>query len=585
MLIVGISALNHDSACCIIENGEVIAAVEEERFSRKKHDPRFPYSSLEFCLREAGKTYADVDCISFYENEKLKRARQLWSAIHAPEILPRLNLDGESVVDRIRTLFGAEKHIKSYSHHMSHAAAARYLSGFDDCALLINDGVGEWETTTMWDARGGILDQVASIHFPHSIGLFYATITGFLGFNVNNDEYKVMGLASYGRPTLVDQLREIMTISEVGQIELDLTYFDFFAGVKMYSDKLSVLLGIAERLPESPLTQIHYDLASSAQRILEEVVIKQLQHLQTLSLSKNLCLAGGVALNCVANAAIRRSGLYENVFIPPAAGDSGGAIGAAFLAAQELCDEKNIQLIPKGIEHCFWGPRVTKNEIVSTLNQLGIRYQNLPREECNRKIAADLADGYVLGIFRGASEFGPRALGARSIIADPRNPQTQDRVNLVIKQREKFRPFAPVVINEYKHDYFDCDFDSPYMTEVCPVKKNAYLPAITHIDGTARIQTVSINDKNHPFVELLKAFYDLTNCPVLLNTSFNLRGEPIVNTVEEALSTFIHSEMDALVLENYLIYREDLPLMLSDIKKPLLSERDDEARTTVYTFF
>ncbi|HFK1203592.1 TPA: carbamoyltransferase [Klebsiella aerogenes] len=585
MLIVGVSALNHDSACCIIENGEVIAAVEEERFSRKKHDPRFPYASLEFCLRKAGKTYADIDCISFYENEKLKRARQLWSAIHAPEIMSRLNLDGESVVDKIRTLFGNDKPVKSYSHHMSHAAAARYLSGFNDCAILINDGVGEWETTTMWDACGGVLNQVASTHFPHSVGLFYATITGFLGFNVNNDEYKVMGLASYGKPALVEKLREIIKISETGQIELDLAYFDFCAGVKMYSEKLSVLLGFTERPADSPLSQVHYDLASSAQYILEEVVVKQLQHLKTLSPSKNLCLAGGVALNCVANATIRRSGLYENVFIPPAAGDSGGAIGAAFLAAQELYDKKNIALVTKGIQHCFWGPCVGNHEIVSTLNQLGIGYQSLSRENCNRKIAADLADGYVVGIFRGASEFGPRALGARSIIADPRNPHAQDRVNLVIKQREKFRPFAPVVLNEYKHDYFDCDFESPYMTEVCPVKKNANLPAVTHIDGTARIQTVNIHDGNHPFVELLKSFYDLTNCPVLLNTSFNLRGEPIVNTIEQALSTFIHSEMDALILENHLIYRENIPLNLANIRKPILSERDDEARTTVYTFF
>ncbi|NDL00804.1 carbamoyltransferase [Photorhabdus bodei] len=585
MLIVGISALNHDSACCIVENGKIIAAVEEERFSRLKHDPRFPYYSLEFCLRQAGKTYADVDCVSFYENEKLKRARQLWSALHAPEILPRLNLNGESAVGHIRSIFGEDKIIKSYPHHMSHAAAARYLSRFDRCAILINDGVGEWETTSWWDASESKLQRLGMTNFPHSIGLFYATITGFLGFSVNNDEYKVMGLASFGKPTFVEQLRQIITIDETGDIKLDLTCFDFYAGVKMYSDKLSLLLGMPERLPESVLTQTHYDLASSAQQILEEIVLKQIAHLRLLSPANNLCLAGGVALNCVANAAIRRSGIYQNVFVPPAAGDSGGAIGAAFLAAQELSDLQGLKLTSKGIDSCFWGPRVTDSEIGSTLTGLGIRYQKLPSAECNQQIAADLVEGKILGFFRGASEFGSRALGARSIIADPRNPHTQDRVNLVIKQREKFRPFAPVVLNEYKHDYFDCDFDSPFMTEVCPVKSGASLPAITHVDGTARIQTVSIQETDHPFVSILTAFHKLTGCPVLLNTSFNLRGEPIVNTIEEALSTFIHSEMDALVLEDYLIYRRDIPAPLYGIEKPKLSESDDEARTTVYTFF
>lgn len=581
MNVLGLSAFNHDSAACILINGKIISAVEEERFSRIKHDPRFPLKSVLWCLENAKLSIADIDCIAFYECEDKKLSRQLWSGLHAPEVIPYLNQYGDRIKDVLEHQLGYHGELRYFSHHHSHAAASYFLSGFQNSAILVNDGVGEWETSSYWQVDASGFKKLSEIEYPHSIGLFYATITGFLGFNVNNDEYKVMGLSSYGNPTFVASLTKLIYQTNPDKFELDLSYFDFFSGKRMHSDKLSELLGMPERRPQDPLTQRHFDLAKSAQVLLQDIIIKQVRFLKDVSGSENLCLSGGVALNCVANSAIRKSNIFKDIFIPPAAGDSGCALGAAFLASY---DEINNQPKLKRVDTCFWGPKVPSARVLSTLEKVGMTYRTDTYQNIDELIAEDLSKGKIVGFFRGSGEFGPRALGARSILADPRHDDARDKVNTVVKHREKFRPFAPLVIDQYKKDYFNFEFTSTFMTEVCEVKSNAGLPAITHVDNTARIQTISHSVDSNPVLPVLNAFHTKTGCPVLLNTSFNLRGEPVVNTVEDAIRTFVFSEMDVLAIENYVIYRSDIPNVLRNANKPKFCEHD-ESRTTVYSFF
>jgi carbamoyltransferase len=582
MNIIGISAFNHDSACCLMQDGVLVAAVEEERFSRIKHDSRMPLHSFQYCLRQGGIAMSDIDCIAYYEHTTNKVARQIWSAMAAPQVRRRLNIDTHFPVDEIARCTGYDGNILCFDHHQSHAAAAQFLAGSADCAILCADGVGEWATTSYWAGDGNGPRLIRQVDFPHSIGLFYATVTGFLGFNVNGDEYKVMGLAPYGQPRYVEQLRKLIRAVD-GSVELDLDYFDFLDGERMYSSALATLLGLQPRQAGQELLQAHSDLARSAQIVLEELMLDGVGFLRrALPEAKTLCLTGGVALNCVANRRLRAEGGFADTFIQPAAGDSGSCIGAACLAAQSLSGR--FPLAPRA-QHLFLGPAYSPDEMSQTLDALGIGAKQLAPAALATQIATCLAEGNIVGVFRGRSEFGPRALGARSILADPRHPATRDRVNHSVKQRESFRPFAPAVLETRLAHYFDFAASSPFMTETCGVLDEAGLPAITHVDGSARIQTVDARPGQHPMGDILAEFERLSACAVLLNTSFNLRGEPIVHTPEDAIRTFVHSDLDVLVLENHLVTRSDLPPALYGADKPGFSEQDPEARSTVYSFF
>ncbi len=574
MNIIGISAFN-------FQDGKLVAAAEEERFSRIKHDARLPVASFSFCLDAGGIALSELGCLAFYENSQEKLARQLWSAIEAPQLRRRLSLDPDNATKEIITKFGYKGPIIQSTHHESHAAAAFFLSGFDRAAVLVCDGVGEWETTTFWRAAKHGIEKLFSVEFPASVGLFYSTITGYLGFNVNGDEYKVMGLAPYGHPVYVDRLRRLLRIKEGGEYELALQYFAFLQGHVMFSDELQLLLGFPPREPSQPVEQEHADLAKSAQVVLEETVLYLARSLQILSKEESLCLTGGVALNCVANRALRESGVFKNVFSQPAAGDSGSCIGATVLANANLT---GAPITGDGLNNLFVGPSYTSKSIAEMLDALQVPHEILPVEETAQRAARDLSRGNIIGWFRGRAEFGPRALGGRSILADPRGTGVRDRVNKVIKQRETFRPFAPVVLESRMNKYFRVRAASRFMTETCDVICPQALPAVTHVDNSARIQTVP-DDSSHPLFNLLNCFETMTGFSVLLNTSFNLRGEPIVQSSEDALRTFIHSELDALYMENVVIQRSALDMGKLRIPRPQFGEADDEIRTTVYTFF
>jgi carbamoyltransferase len=580
MNVVGISAFNHDSACCLLQDGKLTAAVEEERFSRIKHDPRLPRQSFLYCLAQGGLTLADIDSIGYYEDSVSKLSRQLWSAIEYPRVRARLSLDPRSPVKQIRDALGFEKEIVSFAHHESHAAAAKLISGFRDPAILVADGVGEWATTSYWVATPNGLNCLGQVEFPHSLGLLYSTVTGFLGFNVNGDEYKVMGLAPYGKPTLKGQLTYMVADSRAATFRLDMEYFDFLGGERMFSRSLTDLIGFQPRSPEQPIESHHRDLAASIQALLEEAMLAQVEHLATVTNASDLCVTGGVALNCVANEKIRKSGLFKRCFFQPASGDSGSAIGAAYLA--HIKQSATPIMTPTDL---FLGPDFTQSDVESLLAALGITYSRLGVHEKYAMAAKMLADGKIIGWFQGRAEFGPRALGARSILADARRADARDVVNRVVKQRESFRPFAPVVLQADVDRYFDGSDDSPYMTETCRALSPESLPATTHIDGSARYQTIADSAIDHPLSGLLRTFRELTGCSVLLNTSFNLRGEPIVGTPEDALRTFVHSGLDALFVNDCLVIRDGLPKSLHHCIKPGFAEDDPDARSTVYTFF
>lgn len=560
--IVGISYGYHDSACCLLQDGKLVAAVQEERFSRVKNDRSLPTSAFEYCLREGGITIADVDGMAYYEDPQLKLGRQVWMA-YVPN-LPAQRRDG--IIDRlaagnpvqtIRQIWGFTGPIEIVDHHLSHAASSYYFSGFDEAAILTVDGVGDWASTTYGFAKGPHIERFEQVDFPDSLGFFYSAITGYLGFEVNEGEYKVMGLAPYGEPVYADQIRKLIEVTSDGQYRLNMKYFGFLTEDCMYTQELTDLLGQPPREPESELTQFHMDVAQSAQVVLEEIMLEKTRYLYSKAPSENLCMAGGVALNVVANGRCLREGPFKRLFVQPAAGDAGGSVGAAALAYVRMTGE---QPPVKPLEHVYLGPANSVSEAYKVLQASSAKYKDFrDREDELINYTVDrLVEGKVIGWSQGRMEFGPRALGARSILADPRRPEMRDRINALVKMREGFRPFAPAVIESEAYKHFELDHASPFMLETCQVISEIDLPSITHIDGSARIQTV--NDNTNPrFAKLLQEFYRRTGCPIILNTSFNLRGQPIVCNPVDAILCFIGSQIDLLVVEDFALERSGIP--------------------------
>ncbi len=501
---------------------------------------------------------ADVDQVAYYEQPIKKLGRQIWTLFQKtpswPEALTRL--DPHRPGREIRTVLGYEGPISFVDHHQAHAASAYYYSGFREAAVLTVDGVGEWATTTYGHGRGACLETFESVDFPHSLGLFYSAITSYLGFDVNDGEYKVMGLAPYGRPAYADQVRNIIHMGRGGQYSLDARFFDFLDPDRIFTDDLSTLFGRAPRARGEQIEPFHCDVARSAQCAVEEVLLEKVRYLHHRTSSPQLCLAGGVALNCVANGRIAREGPFRQVFVQPAANDAGGCLGAAVIAQ---CQTRADLPLPGRLDDAFLGPRFHADDIAALISALGAKAHDYRHNEhaLVAAVAERLAAGKVIGWFHGRMEFGPRALGARSILADPRLDGMRDRINALVKKRESFRPFAPAVLASRCSDHFDLDHDSPFMLETCQVRSPLPLPAITHVDNSARVQTVDIT-KSPRFGALLEAFDRLTGCPMLLNTSFNLNDEPIVCTPTDALLCFLRSTIDTLVLEDFVIDRDVL---------------------------
>jgi len=598
--ILGISAFYHDSAAAIIIDGEIVAAAQEERFSRKKHDPEFPAQAILFCLAQANCSIGDLDSIIFYDKPLLKFERLLEtyfahaplgirSFIRAMPIWLKEKLYLKSVLRReLRLLAGLEKKAKLpkllfSEHHLSHAGSAFFPSPYDDAAVLCLDGVGEWATSSAWQGENDRLKPLWEIQFPHSLGLLYSAFTYYAGFKVNSGEYKLMGLAPFGEPKYVDLIfQHLIEVKDDGSFVLDMSYFDFAVGSTMTNNKFHQLFGSEPRTGESEISQKEMDLARSIQVVTEEIVLKIVHHLATLSPSKNLCLAGGVALNCVANGRILREGPFDNIWIQPAAGDAGGALGAALVAWHHYYSGKKLNHKTENntddiMQGAYLGPDFTNDEICRTLQAKELPFTQLSDDDLYSQTAKLLDEGNVIGWFQGKMEFGPRALGNRSILGDARNQKMQSVMNLKIKYRESFRPFAPIVLAEDVSDYFQHQGASPYMLIVANINEElklpvaeglqgieklhqarSILPAITHVDYTARLQTVH-QETNSKLHKLLNTFKERTNSSVLINTSFNVRGEPPVRTPEDAINCFLNTEMDYLVMENVLLCKTEQP--------------------------
>lgn len=590
--ILGISAFYHDSAAALVVDGQIVAAAQEERFTRIKHDYNFPFKAIEYCLAEAAIGAEDLDAVVFYDKPLLKFERLMESYLaYAPRglrsfmmALP-LWLNQKLFVPReidrgLQNRFDGP--IYFTTHHASHAASAFFPSPFDEAAIITFDGVGEWSTSTWGVGRGNKIDIIREIRFPHSLGLLYSAFTYYTGFKVNSGEYKLMGLAPYGEPRFEAKIREhLIDIKPDGSFWLNQQYFNYTSGLTMTSERFHQLFGASPRRPDEPLTQFHMDIAASIQRVTEDVMMRIARYVRDETGLKNLCMAGGVALNCVANGLIARSGMFDNIWIQPAAGDAGGSLGGALFAWYQLMDNPRTPQTPDAQSGSFLGPKFTTDEIIAALRPFGARFRQIDDEDvlC-REIAGLLDAGRVIGLFQGRMEFGPRALGGRSILGDPRDPTMQSRMNLKIKFRESFRPFAPSVLRERAADYFEMDGESPYMLLVAPVREEirtplseadkslfgierlniprSTIPAVTHVDYSARVQTVD-SLRNPRYYKILKAFEALTGCGVVINTSFNIRGEPIVCRPEEAYRCFMLTEMDALVLENLILIKEDQP--------------------------
>ena len=597
MDVLGISAYYHDSAAALLRDGEILCAAQEERFSRKKHDPAFPEGAIRYCLNEAGIRLTDLDQIVFYDKPLLKFDRLLetyfsyapkgirsfvaampvWlkEKLYLKSTLKReLSRLGSCSVDQLPGLLFAE-------HHRSHAASAFFFSPFEEAAVLCLDGVGEWATSTAWHGRGNTLSPLWEIDFPHSLGLLYSAFTYFTGFKVNSGEYKLMGLAPYGEPKYAELIRDrLIHIKDDGSFRLDMRYFNYCTGLTMTNRRFDDLFGRGPRRPESPLTQQDMDIAASIQAVTEDVVMRLAQCVQRDTGCEYLCLAGGVALNCVANGRLLREGPFRDIWIQPAAGDAGGAVGAASVAWHERLGKPRPVDRSDRMRGSYLGPSYSEQAIRDTLDGLGAVYSRADDEVLFAGLAERLDAGAVVGWFQGRMEFGPRALGARSIIGDPRNRAMQSVMNLKIKYRESFRPFAPSVLEERVSDYFELDRASPYMLIVAPVRESlripmtdeqrllfgidklnvprSAIPAITHVDYSARVQTVS--ERGNPrFYRLLKAFENRTGCAVLVNTSFNVRGEPIVCTPADAYRCFMRTQMDCLVIENFILDKSAQP--------------------------
>ncbi len=582
MNILGISAYYHDSAACLLRNGEILAAAQEERFTRQKHDPNFPSNAVKYCLEDAGISIGDVDLVAFYDKPLLTFERLLETYIdYAPygirsflKAMPVWIKEKLWTRENIAKALNYEGKILFTEHHESHAASAFFPSPFERAAVITMDGVGEWATTSYGYGQGSELHLLKELRFPHSLGLLYSAFTYYLGFKVNSGEYKVMGLAPYGEPRYTKQiLDELVELNEDGSLRLNMKYFNFAAGLTMTNEAFDALFDEPRREPESELTPKHLDLARSVQEVTELAMVKIARHVKKETGEKNLCLAGGVALNCVGNGRILRENIFENIWIQPAAGDAGGALGAALSVwFQYLGNERDVTVSSE--KNYYLGPKFSAAEITGFLDSVGANYRQLPREELNETVAAHLADERVVGWFQGRMEFGPRALGARSILGDARSPKMQSQMNLKIKFRESFRPFAPSVLRERVSDYFELETASPYMLLVAPVRENlrvpltadeqklfgieklnlrrSTIPAVTHIDYSARIQTVG-KEESPAYHALIEAFEKLTNCPVLVNTSFNVRGEPIVCSPKDAYNCFMKTGMDFLVMEDILL--------------------------------
>ena len=556
--IIGLSAFYHDSACCLLIDGHLKCAVQEERFTRKKNDNSLPIHAFRYCLESMNLSIDEIDYIAYYENPVLKLERQLWSGydIENGENIKRMSPHRPE--NEIRRNLGYEGKIIYVDHHISHAASSYYYSGLTDAAIMTVDAVGEWDTTTYSKGKDNLIEIIDRIEFPHSIGLFYSTITAFLGFKVNSGEYKVMGLAPYGRPTYKKHIQQLVSYDDNGHFQLNLKYFDYIHNEDMFTQEMVKLFNLAPREPESYISQEYMDLACSLQEVLEDILIAQAKYIKKITNAQNLCLAGGVALNCVANSAIYKTGLFKQIFVQPASGDAGACLGAAAYVYYQILGNK---YRAKELEHVFLGPSYSNQEIKQFLDATRLSYHDFSGkyELLVKKIASDIDNGKVVGWFQGAMEFGPRALGNRSILADPRNPEMRDKINKMVKKRETFRPFAPAVLkNEMKH-YFDMDKYSPFMLFTYNVKPDLFLPAITHVNQSARVQTV---DEKNRFGQLIKAFEKISGMPILLNTSFNMRGEPIVMNIEDAIICFVKSHLDCLVLGDYIIYREENNLRL-----------------------
>ena len=595
MQILGLSAFYHDSAAALVRDGEIVAAAQEERFTRKKHDSGFPMNALEYCLMAADTTADQIDHVAFYDKPFLKFERLLETYVaFAPRGFRSFSmaipvwlsekLFQKSLLNKklkqISPEFDWDRKLLFSEHHQSHAASAFYPSPFESAAVLTMDGVGEWATTSLGVGKGNKLEMTREIHFPHSLGLLYSAFTYYTGFRVNSGEYKVMGLAPYGEPRFRDVILDnLIDLKADGTFRLNLDYFDYCTGLTMTNTKFDNLFGAPPRSAESLLTQREMDLAASIQDVTEEIVLRLGRSIATETGERNLCLAGGVALNCVANGKLLRDGAFENIWVQPAAGDAGGALGAALAAYHH---NEGCPRAVSGSTDCmsgsYLGPEFRQAEIEHRLDNAGAKYTVLDPEETTNQTAQALADGNAVGWFQGRMEFGPRALGGRSILGDPRSPSMQKTLNLRVKYRESFRPFAPSILREDLADWFDMNTDSPYMLFVAEVQKNrrremtpeenalfgidklnvprSDIPAVTHVDYSARIQTVH-SETNPRYHNLLSAFKKLTGCPVLVNTSFNIRGEPIVGTPEDAFRCFMGSDIEVLVVGDCFLQKEE----------------------------
>ncbi|HPN73149.1 MAG TPA: carbamoyltransferase [Candidatus Omnitrophota bacterium] len=581
--ILGISAYYHDSAAALLENGNIIAAAQEERFTRKKHDPSFPSKAVEYCLKEAGVEPGDLDVVAFYDKPFVKFERLLetylayapsgiWSFIQAmpPWIKKKLFMK-----EHIKSELGYQGRIIFPEHHHSHAASAFYPSPFEEAAILTVDGVGEWATVTLGKGRGNRIELFEEIRFPHSLGLLYSAFTYYCGFKVNSGEYKLMGLAPYGEPVYAQIiLDELIDLKPDGSFKLNMKYFNYCAGLTMTNRKFHKLFGGPPRKKEAEVEQRHMDLARSVQVVTESVVMKMARHLYDTTSCRNLCMAGGVALNCVSNGKVLREGPFEKIWIQPASSDAGGALGAALVAWHEyLGNVRHATKTRDSQKASLLGPDFSDEEVERYLKENGIPYTRMGKEDLYSRVASLIAAENVIGWFQGRMEFGPRALGSRSILGDPRSEKMQSVINRKIKFRESFRPFAPSILAENAKEYFGLDSESPYMLIVSPVaeekrvpmkndslsrgmeklkEKRSEVPAITHVDYSARVQTVKRED-NPDYYALIEKFSELHGCPLVINTSFNVRGEPIVCTPDDAYRCFMRTNMDYLVMGSFVI--------------------------------
>jgi carbamoyltransferase len=596
--ILGISAFYHDAAAALVRDGVIVAAAQEERFTRKKHDPRFPVNAINYCLEAGFVDAADLDAVIFYDNPLATFDRVVENALAAGEeerdqfvkAAGQILGDKMWVNDHARRALGSlgrEGQVLFAEHHMAHAASAFYPSPFERAAILTIDGVGEWATTSLGAGEGKTIRLFFEINYPHSLGLLYSAFTYFCGFKVNSGEYKLMGLAPYGEPRYYNEIRQhLIDVRDDGSYRLDTSFFGYLSGMEMTGERFAALFGGPARKPEAPITRREMDLAASVQKLTEEIMLHTARHLRSITGEANLVMAGGVALNCVANGKLVAAGIFDQVWIQPAAGDAGGALGAALLAEHVYFDEPRAAPVAgkDAQQGSYLGPAFSSYEVLAFVNRHAYPHTQVA-EQAERLaiVAGALAEGKIVGWFSGRMEFGPRSLGARSILGDPRSSATQETMNLKIKYRESFRPFAPSVLRERCGEYFELECDSPYMLLIAPVREERRIamdrvqfdegnddmlaiinrarsdvPAITHVDYSARVQTVD-STTNPEYHALIRAFESLTGCPMLVNTSFNVRGEPIVCSPEDAYRCFLRTDMDLLVLEDILLWRHEQP--------------------------